>query len=585
MDDSRFIDTFFPSNPHLDLFYNVKRDTHRQNVHILLQDSWQCNPSTTLKIIFYLRDCRGGAGHKALFYIALKWLITNHVQEFQANISNIPHYGSFKDLLQFLDTTESKNVLKYLAEQLKKDKALLGTDEAQIISRAGKWAPSQGGHHDQKYQAVAKLCGLLGVNKATYRKEYLVPLRQHIGIVEQQMSAQQWQDIDFSKLTAVNRKFYEKAWERHRETDYKKFMKQSRNFQIGTDYPYQMLIPYLVKGTEIDADVEQKWTAHIEKVRNQWIMGNILTMVDTSKNMHISCKARAIYMSLLTTNFNTEHFNNKCISFSTNPQFIYIKGKTLQKQLRTIIDAPAQDTVNIEYAFNMILRFAARLKVGAKNMPEMLIIFANRPFAEVCVQNGKNGENVKQSTTKQPQEQTNTQIIEKRIIEKRTTVRKSSNKQITNKQITNKQITNKQTTEKQYTADQSKKTSKEQTTPKQSTKYMNPKQSTKQTTPKQLKEQKNHKKTNHKIDFAAIDKKYNVAGYKRPILVYWNLSGSVVHFSWHAGVPDTLLINGCNSKLVELFEEGQGITPLKYMLKIIEGERYAQLKVAFGEKK
>ena len=522
MDDTRVVEAFFPANPHLDLFYNTKRDTHRQNVHILLQDSWQCNPSQTLKIIFYLRDCRGGPGHKALFYIALKWLITNHAQEFRTNISHIPHYGSFKDLLQFLDTNEAKNVLTYLADQLKHDKALLGTDEAQNISRAGKWAPSQNGYHDRQYQTVAKLCGLLGVNKAVYRKEYLVPLRRHIGIVEREMSDNRWQDIDFRQLTMINRKFYEKAWERHREADYKKFVSQPYKFQVRTDYLYQMLIPHLVKGTEINAEVEQKWADQVEKVGAQWVMGNILTMVDTSNKMSVSCKAPAIYMSLLITNFNIKNFNSKCISFSTNPQFIYVKGKTLQKQLRTIVDAPAQATVNLEYAFNMILRSAARLKVSAKNMPKMLIIFANRPFKEVCVLDNKNMNKDKDKNMNKNKDKDNKD--------------KSAEKA---KGINTKKVNNR----------------------------------------KNDKSVKGTNNKNGKTDFALIERKYNAAGYKRPILIYWNLKGSTINFSWNQTVPDTLLINGFNHQILELFEEGQVPTPLSYMTKVIHSERYNIIQI------
>ena len=63
---------------------------------------------------------------------------------------------------------------------MKKDVECLKWDDFDNISLAGRYAPSQQGSLDKAHNAVSKLVAEMGISKRTYRREYLLPLRNFI---------------------------------------------------------------------------------------------------------------------------------------------------------------------------------------------------------------------------------------------------------------------------------------------------------------------------------------------------------------------------------------------------------------------
>lgn len=194
-----------------------------------LMESWKCNELDTMKIIFYIRDCRGGKGSRDLFYLAITSLAVEHSEELEKYIKHIPFYGRYKDLLYLLGTQNEKAMLKIYAEQLIQDKkALL---ENRPISLAAKYAPSEGSATDVKYDAVNTLCKFMRISRAKYRKQYLFPLRKKLDILERHMTNNNndWGSIDFTGLSMCILKKYHKAFMKHLG---QKYIKWSQNIEI-----------------------------------------------------------------------------------------------------------------------------------------------------------------------------------------------------------------------------------------------------------------------------------------------------------------------------------------------------------------
>lgn len=63
-----------------------------------------------MKLLFYLRDIRGGQGCRTLFRVIMITLANYY-----------PEYGRSNDLIYLLDTPIEKNVIKYIGQVLSED--------------------------------------------------------------------------------------------------------------------------------------------------------------------------------------------------------------------------------------------------------------------------------------------------------------------------------------------------------------------------------------------------------------------------------------------------------------------------------
>ena len=81
---------------------------------------------------------------------------------------------------------------------------------------------------------------------------------------------------------------------------------------------------------------------------------------------------------------------------------------------------------------------------------------------------------------------------------------------------------------------------------------------------------------NSKTNFEAIDEKYKAAGYKRPVLVFWNVRAS----SDSPVTKDekgTFLVSGCSPSILKNAMNTTAITPVDLMLEVLNSERYSKI--------
>ncbi|WCJ26796.1 hypothetical protein M5689_008588 [Euphorbia peplus] len=90
-------------NPCLDFFFHVVPDTPPGSIRWRLQQAWNHDPLTTLKLICNLRGVRGkGKSDKEGFYVAALWLHQFHPKTLACNIPSLANFGYFKDLPEIL---------------------------------------------------------------------------------------------------------------------------------------------------------------------------------------------------------------------------------------------------------------------------------------------------------------------------------------------------------------------------------------------------------------------------------------------------------------------------------------------------
>jgi len=394
----------------LDLFFKTVRTCDESTVGALMTNAWNENPLLTLKAIFHLRDCRGGKGERARFYDCMRWLIANgHSSHVLKNLEHIPFYGTWKDLITlFMDTELESAALDFFAKSLHEDITRLNTaiksgnvnadGHANItISLAGKWAPTEGGSADRKYKLARKLTVRLrarGIkNIKDYRTKVLVPLRSHLNIVERDMCSGGWKDIDFSHVPSVAMKNYRKAFIKHEEIRFKKYLDDVKNgvtkINASQVFPHTLVHHYM-SGGKYDETIELQWKEIVRAAKEKFGNTSAMSIVDVSGSMAGEPMEVAIALGLLLSEITCEQFRGSIITFTETPSLFRIDTEdSLQDKVKAIRSAPWGMSTDLSKVFNLLLDTAKILRVPAENMPKTLYIFSDMQFNTACPTNTK----------------------------------------------------------------------------------------------------------------------------------------------------------------------------------------------------
>lgn len=376
-------------NARVNVFFKVTRDLSEDDLRTLLTAAWAEDPLDTLKLIFHLRDCRGGKGEKKQFHHALKWLTEEHLPTLLRNLEHVPQFGYFKDLLTLLGTDAEEAAIATFCAQLTRDRLRLDSGvQLGEISLAAKWAPTEGCAHDKKFRAVPKFATKLSLNKANYRKQLLVPLRTYLKIVEAQMCSGKWEDIDFSRVPSVAMKRYSKLFLKHSPERYAEFLAKVRTgeakMNVGRLHPHEILEEYLGtkarQSTVVNETTEVAWKEYLRGLRERIKLRRSLAVVDVSGSMAGIPLQVALALGLITAELTDGPFHNRWITFSARPQLETIKGATLHEQLDNMIKSSWDMNTNFQAVFDLILESAQLFGATQEQMPETIFVFSDMQF-------------------------------------------------------------------------------------------------------------------------------------------------------------------------------------------------------------
>jgi len=375
----------------LNFFFKTVRNTPDDNLSELLSAAWNENPSLTLKAIFHLRDCRGGKGERKQFRNCISWLISSgNAKHVRNNLSNIPFFGTFKDLLvATADTVCESDALKVFATTLADDidnvNANANTGTFAPTTLAGKWAPTEGGSLDKKYKFTRKLVNLLrGTcapstinvrNLADYRK-MCSKLRTHIDVVEKRMCAGDWTGINFERVPSVALKNYRVCFAKH--TD--KYAAYLARVKEGTAkinakvFPHD-LVSHYISGGGYDETIELQWKKIVADARKLNLTG--FPLVDVSSSMNGQPMIVAIALGLLLCECTAATSVGQVMTFETSPNIVNLDlTETLQQKVHKIKSMSWGGSTNIEAAFTRLLDNA----IAGNQMPKTLYIFSDMQF-------------------------------------------------------------------------------------------------------------------------------------------------------------------------------------------------------------
>ena len=356
------------ANACVDLFYSAGA-SRGKNIIPAFVAAYVENRELALRIALWLRDVRGGAGERQLFSDILVHLEKSDPDAALALLNKVPEVGRYDDIFVFQNPVLKSAAYTMLGDALRAKNGL-----------AAKWCPRKG-------KIAAELRSFFGMTPKQYRKS-LVSMTQ---VVETQMCAGDWDNINFSHVPSVASRNYKKAFNRH-TTAFAEYVAKltagDKTVKVNASaiFPHDVLKgiahSYTKLGmTETDHVIAQ-WAALPNYVGD----ASILPLVDVSGSMTTSvpgstvrCLDVAVGLGLYLADKNRGAFKDTFLTFSTKPKLITLKGNIVQKVEQMSTSAWEMST-NLHAAFDKILNVAVKGAVPASDMPAMVLILSDMQF-------------------------------------------------------------------------------------------------------------------------------------------------------------------------------------------------------------
>lgn len=350
----------------LDLFFTAgaMRGSSQERLIRNFSLAYQENPVAAMKILFWIRDIRQGAGEREIFKTLISYLALKNSNHLKENLHLVPFFGRWDDLLALEKTPLEMEAFSLIS------KALMEND-----SLCAKWMPRKG-------NTASSLRNFMGLSPKSYRKM----LVQLTDVVESKMCSREWNSIDFEKIPSLAAARYQKAFSRNcteRYNEYVSLLKKGEaRINSGAVYPYDILKS--LKGGNRDVSDEQ-WRSLPNYLNNQ--EGILLPLVDVSgsmgrsvtKNSSLTALDVAVSLGLYISEKNDGIFKDSIITFSESPKFEVLKGN-LSDRYEQLIQAEWGMNTDLYRVFVLILQKAKASKVPPHGMPSKILILSDMEF-------------------------------------------------------------------------------------------------------------------------------------------------------------------------------------------------------------
>jgi len=358
----------------VDMFAGIgsARNWSPSQIETTFVKAWNQNPLVALRILFWARDVRGGAGERRVFRICTAYMdsASGYRDALYKNAHLIPEYGRWDDLFGL---TYDEAVLFLVKKGLEEKNGLLA-----------KWLPRKG-------DFANKVRKYLGLAPKAYRK-LIVGLSN---TVEQSMCAKEWAGIEYGHVPSVAMNKYRKAFFRNDESRFKGFIeavnKGEATINASALFPYQLYQAY--KKGENQAAVEAQWISLPDYMADN--EHRILPMCDVSGSMTCGYGMASANTSLVPMDIsvslgiyiserNVGPFKDAFLTFSGEPQLQVLTG-SFYERCRQLERAHWAMNTNIEAAFASVLETANRHSVPVEEMPDTILIISDMQF-DRCTQ-------------------------------------------------------------------------------------------------------------------------------------------------------------------------------------------------------
>jgi hypothetical protein len=329
------------------------------------------NPLNAMKILFWARDVRGGAGERGTFREIITYLANNKRDVLSKNLGLISEYGRWDDVLVLVGTPLEKDALNLIEIGLKEGNSL-----------CAKWMP-RGNSKNRLGKRYAKaLRNHLGLSPKDYRKM----LAKNSSTVEQLMCAKDFSKINYSHVPSKAMSDYMTAFNKNDGPRFQEYLEDVNSgeskINSGAIYPYDV-IKNLKSGNTSGANTQWGALPNFLEGNNEMV----LPVVDVSYSMtctaggnaNLTCMDVAISLGLYISERNEGPFKDGFITFDNHPTVEFVKG-SLSDRYNQMKNAKWGGSTNLERTFRVILDKAKEMKVPQSEMPTMVLILSDMEF-------------------------------------------------------------------------------------------------------------------------------------------------------------------------------------------------------------
>lgn len=335
-----------------------------------------------MRLLFYIRDIRGGQGMRRVFRIIIRYLAYNKPQLIIKNLHNILYYGRGDDLWCLLHTPVEKYLIEYVKAQLEEDLEAVQSDSS--CSLLGKWLPSENASSKETISNARYLMKALNLSPKKYR-QMCSTLRNHINIVETKMSTNNWETIEFSTVPSKASLLYSKAFEKHCEERYINYVKDVALGKAKVNANAVFPVDIIHKAYyELNGTLSQKYLLEgmWQNLPNYFTNEDesAICVVDVSGSMYGTPIEVAMSLGLYCAEKCKGPYQNHFITFSSNPQLVEIKGDTIVEKCRLMSTAQWGMNTNLKKVFDTILDVAIKNNLNQSDIPNKLYIISDMQF-------------------------------------------------------------------------------------------------------------------------------------------------------------------------------------------------------------
>ena len=322
------------------------------------------DPQLAMRILFWSRDCRGGAGARRNFITIMRKLQLERPAVFSKVFRFIPEFGYWKDVYHLKPTPE---VIKFIAETLvtESDHSLC----AKYCPRKGEWF-----YHLRK---------ILKMSPSEFR-HFIVSKTQ---VVENFMCANEWNSIKYEEVPSVAGLRYKNTFIKHDGERYNQYiqsvLKGENKINSSVLYPNDIYHNYIHQpqdATSISA-IRAMWDSlpnFMEGCKDR-----ILPICDVSGSMTGTPMEVSVALGCYISERNEGPFKDAFITFSERPELQILSGDIISRfnQLRR---ADWGLNTDLQAVFDLILRRTQETHMSQELMPTKLLVISDMHFDEAC---------------------------------------------------------------------------------------------------------------------------------------------------------------------------------------------------------
>ena len=322
------------------------------------------DPQLAMRILFWSRDCRGGAGARRNFITIMKKLQIERPVVFSKVFKFIPEFGYWKDVYHLEPTLE---VTKFIADTLinESDHSLC----AKYCPRKGVW-----------FYLLRKN---LKMTPSEFR-HFIVSKTQ---VVENLMCANKWDSIKYEQVPSVAGLRYKNTFIKHDGIRYNQYIQSVLNNKTKINssvlYPNDIYHNYRYQSngaTSADA-IKAMW----DNLPNfmEGCKDRILPVCDVSGSMYGTPMEVSVALGCYISERNEGPFKDVFITFSSKPELQILSGDIISrfKQLRK---ANWGMNTSLQAVFDLILRRAQETHMAQELMPTKILIISDMEFDSAC---------------------------------------------------------------------------------------------------------------------------------------------------------------------------------------------------------